>query len=166
MVIPPASWGYNVEETNPWPEYIPLPNYKGTMAPGATPENSPASELELETDIGGLMDLDFYAVYEPPHEPFPGFPEFIKMKGLALEPSMLQMLDRKHAMERRRRARGRNFTSNDSEPEEELVDDTLDDLPIDDELVLASLRGSGDYDDMDDGYGYDMDVGDGYDDMY
>ncbi|CAM9926021.1 unnamed protein product [Ectocarpus fasciculatus] len=73
-------------------------------------------------------------------------------------PSETELLERDIQQERRARAKARKERFAD-EPDEDLVDDTLDDLPLEDEIEVGVIDVPPPPVDFDDSDGYD----DGYD---
>ncbi|CAM9297355.1 unnamed protein product [Laminaria digitata] len=83
---------------------------------------------------------------------------FIDQEGLTMLPEETEMLERDIQLERRKRAQARKERYAE-EPDEDLVDDTLDDVPIGTDVEIASADVPPPPIDFDDNDGYD----DGYD---
>eukprot|EP00903_Cladosiphon_okamuranus_P009150 g8743.t1 len=162
MIIPPAEWGYVVEEYDDFPDYVPNMGAFGESKPGDTPEAYPADSLDLEAFWNrGAEAVDFHDIPSVDRPCYVEMKQFIDNEGLTMLPSETELLERDIQMERRARAKARKERFAD-EPDEDLVDDTLDDVPLgtlDDEIEVGVIDVPPPPVDFDDTDGYD----DGYD---
>ncbi|CAM9136314.1 unnamed protein product [Ectocarpus sp. 8 AP-2014] len=164
MIIPPAELGYVTEAYDDFPDYVPNMGAWGESKPGNTPEAYPADSLDLDAFWnGGAEAVDFHDIPVVDRPVFVEMKQFIDNEGLTMLPSETELLERDIQSERRARAKARKERFAD-EPDEDLVDDTLDDLPLDDEIEVGVIDVPPppvDFDDSD-GYddGYDPDTGD------
>ncbi|CAN0293010.1 unnamed protein product [Pylaiella littoralis] len=159
MVIPPAEWGYVTEAYDDFPDYVPNMGAWGESKPGNTPEAYPADSLDLDAFWnGGAEAVDFHDIPVVDRPYFGDMKQFIDNEGLTMLPAETELLERDMQMERRARAKARKERFPD-EPDEDLVDDTLEDVPVVDDIEVGVIDVPPPPVDFDDNDGYD----DGYD---
>lgn len=159
MIVPQPGWGYVCEEVDDFPDYIPDMGCDGESKSGATPEAYPANELPLDDFFhGGAFMSDFHDIPSLERPCYLEMKRFIDQEGLTMLPEETEMLERDIQLERRKRAQARKERYAE-EPDEDLVDDTLDDVPIGTDVEIASADVPPPPIDFDDNDGYD----DGYD---
>ncbi|CAM9732559.1 unnamed protein product [Ascophyllum nodosum] len=159
MIVPKPGWGYVCEEINDYPEYIPNMGVEGESKPGSTPEAFPPEELPIDDfEHGGVYVYDFHELPSLERPCFVEMKTFIDQEGLAMLPSEAEMLERDIHVERKRRseARKERFVE---EPDEDLVDDTLEDVSLSADAAITAIP-------TDATPSVDFDENDAYDDGY
>lgn len=134
MVVPHEKWGYIHEEENFFPDYVPDETVPGESKPGTKKENFPAGELPLDTFVhGGAMICNFHDLPDDERPRVLAITDFIDAEGLTLQPDEALMMERDLQRERRLRSQARQERMlMEEEMDEDLVDDTLEDVDDDD----------------------------------